>query len=132
MARKVKYNGGTGSLESSFTDPSILVEGQVYELLYAKQYDWYTEFVLKGVEGKFNSVWFDGVVEYPQTFLAVSQIFPEVGERLKCYRAYYAPRQLEAPYWDYCSTSEVLGIRELGTNVFYVRTKNSAYIVWVP
>lgn len=131
MTRVVRYNGGKDSYGGNFTSPTELIVGEEYNLLYSKQYAWHTEYYLEGVHGKFNSSWFDNVTTYPPTFLAVSHTFPTIGERLNCYRAEYASRNLGSPVWLPCNTSEVQEIRDLGTNVFYVMTRNSAYIVQV-
>ena len=134
MSKVVRYNGGKDSYGGSFTNPTMLVTGKEYELLYSKQHAWSTEYILKGVQGTFNSCWFDEVgqpADYPPTFLAVSHNFPTIGERLECYKAEYDARHGGTPNFVSWSTSKVTDIRELGTNTYYVKTLNSVYIVSV-
>ena len=60
MARKVRYNGDTQSFYPC-DDPKVLVKGQVYEVVSARDLGWQTYLTLKGVEGEFKSVWFEDV-----------------------------------------------------------------------
>ena len=58
MSKKVSYNGGTESWYSC-TEPTALVVGQQYEVTSEEVLSWQTNYTLKGVEGSFNSVWFN-------------------------------------------------------------------------
>ena len=60
MAKKVRYNGGTQSYYGC-SDPSKLVVGKEYEVVRSRVRSWQTDYTLKGVDGEFNSVWFDEV-----------------------------------------------------------------------
>ena len=60
MAKKVRYNGGTQSYYDC-SDPTNLVVGKEYEVVLSRDRGWQTDYTLKGVDGEFNSVWFDEV-----------------------------------------------------------------------
>lgn len=60
MAKKVRYNGGTESYYGC-SDPTNLVVGKEYEVVLSKDRGWQTDYILKGIDGEFNSVWFDEV-----------------------------------------------------------------------
>ena len=62
MAKKVRYNGGTESYYNC-SNPSILVVGQEYTVIKEDVYPWQTDYILEGLYGKFNSVWFDDVTD---------------------------------------------------------------------
>ncbi|MBR3163329.1 MAG: hypothetical protein IKF17_04450 [Clostridia bacterium] len=70
----VRYNGGTGSYYGSFSSPSVLRKGCLYEVAIIKEYSSHTEYYLKGIEGKFNSVWFNKVGESVDT--AYTRFYP--------------------------------------------------------
>ena len=91
MAKIVRYNGGTQYFYPC-TKPYMLVVGREYEVIHAKVSDCHTEYTLKGVEGEFNSVWFDEVEDnnsFATTYLAVSYDIPEKGESYACSRLEY-------------------------------------------
>lgn len=60
---KLKYLG-VGCKEQitfgSHTNPNdILVEGNYYDVERVEVHRWHTKIILKGIKGKFNSVWFE-------------------------------------------------------------------------
>ena len=57
MVQKVRYNGGTQRMYEC-SDPTDLIVGKEYEVIQKKESDWHTEYILRGVKGEFNSVWF--------------------------------------------------------------------------
>lgn len=65
MAKIVRYNGGIMNYYFC-SDPTELVVGREYEVVYAKDYGGYfTAYTLRGVNGNFYSGWFDEVNSDP-------------------------------------------------------------------
>ena len=58
MVKKVRYNGGTQSYYGC-SDPTNLVPGEEYEVVHIEVFGWHTKYSLRGVDGKFDSTWFD-------------------------------------------------------------------------
>lgn len=56
--KKVVYNGRSDAMYDT-SDPSVLVKGKTYEVIGEKVGAWQTNYVLNGVGGCFNSVWFN-------------------------------------------------------------------------
>ena len=77
MKEFVVYNGGTLSYNAC-DDPSVLKKGQIYEITDIDRGSWQTNYKLKGVDGWFNSVWFD---EIKNVELAFSKESPVEGQR---------------------------------------------------
>ena len=126
MAKIVRYNGGT---ESSHTcsEPTKLVLGQEYEVTGKKVSACQTDYTLKGVDGEFNSSWFD-VISAPTTFMAVSHNVPTVGKRCECSKMEFVDGHLNFVGW---STSTVKDVQDMGNNIYRVETRNNVYIVMV-
>lgn len=78
MKKLVVYNGGTAYYYPC-SDPRALVKGKTYEVVSIAQSSWHTEYTLKGIEGEFNSIWFDEVTNNIE--LAFSDEIPVVGQR---------------------------------------------------
>lgn len=57
---KVKYNGGNLSYYGC-SNPKVLKTGKVYKVVAIEDRGWQTDYTLKGVQGAFNSVWFDAI-----------------------------------------------------------------------
>ena len=60
MAEIVIYNGQTGSYYEC-SDPEVLSVGKEYEVIWKFDRGWQTDYVLKGIKGRFNSCWFEPV-----------------------------------------------------------------------
>lgn len=124
MAKRVIYNGGTESY-GSCSDPSVLTVGKEYEIVSVKVYNWHTDYKLKGIDGTFNSVWFNEVTN-EKVYIAIAKSLPKIGEKFDCYKL--DVKQREYTSW---STSPVRGIELLGNNIYKVKTCNSIYLVSV-
>ncbi len=128
MAKKVRYNGGTQSYYNC-SNPTKLVVGKVYEVVFSIDYDRdTTTYILKDVDGEFNSVWFDEVSSDDNIYMAIAHEIPVINERYSCYKMELVNGQLNliGRY-----TSTVKEINYMGNNIYKVITKNSVYIVIV-
>ncbi|MDO5555990.1 MAG: hypothetical protein Q4G09_05025 [Clostridia bacterium] len=125
MAKKVRYNGGTESYYGC-SDPTNLILGKEYEVVLSRDLCWQTNYTLNGVEGEFNSVWFDEISSDDQIYVAVSNELPVIGERYLCYKMEFVREQPKLIAWN---TSRVQAINYLGNNIYQVNTLNSVYIV---
>ena len=125
MAKKVRYNGGTLSYYPC-SDPNILDEGKEYEVAFSRDRGWQTDYTLKGVNGEFNSVWFNEVSSEDKVYMAIAHEVPVIGKRYSCYKIEFINGQPEliGRY-----TSNVKGINYMGNNIYEVTTHNSVYIV---
>lgn len=130
----VIYNGGTDSYYGC-TDPDELITGQAYKVIDIKVRAWQTDYTLEGVNGYFNSCWFDlqeapciGKHAAPSVYLAGAISVPEVGKRARVQRI-----TLEGGYVSVVpvTTSEVKSVENVSQNVFRVTTRNSIYMVQV-
>ena len=83
---KVRYNGGTDSYYGGTQNTSNLVKGQVYNVIRMIVLRSETRLILEGVDGEFNSVWFDEVPSDDKTYMAYSDEVPEVGKPMNCIR----------------------------------------------
>lgn len=127
MAKKVRYNGNTESYYDC-SDPSNLVVGQEYEVVLSTDRTWQTDYTLKGVDGKYNSVWFDEVTPDDNVYMALSDEIPKIGERYHCYKLEFINGK---PQLIGRNTGSVKEIKHMGNNIYQVTTKNSLYIVKV-
>ena len=130
----VVYNGGTDSYYGC-TDPDELVEGKAYKVIDIEVRAWQTNYTLEGVNGYFNSCWFDlqevnriGKHAAPSVYLAGAITVPEVGKRARIQRI-----TMEGGYISVVpvTTSEVKSVENVSENVFQVTTRNSIYMVQV-
>lgn len=125
----VKYNGGVDSFLGC-SDPSVLTEGMIYEVIDEEIESCQTTYTLKGVEGEFNSVWFDEVEGnyFLPSYLATSNLIPIVGVSYKCERLIKGEKG-----WKFQSvvTSIVESVNQLGRNIYQLKTQNSEYIVQI-
>lgn len=125
MAKKVRYNGRSETYYAC-SDPTILAVGKEYEVIFSRDRGWQTDYTLKGVEGEFNSVWFDEVSSDNKVYMAISHEIPRIGERYSCYKMEFVNGQPKFTGW---STSIVIEINYMGNNIYQITTLNSIYIV---
>ena len=126
MAKIVCYNGGTESYYGC-TDPTDLVRGKQYEVISENDRGWQTDYTLKGINGHFNSCWFDEV-SHGKTFIALAHTIPVVGKRCDCHKIEFVnghPKLID------CHTSSVKEVMDMGNNIYRVTTCNSVYIVQI-
>ena len=127
MTKKVRYNGGTESYYGC-SDPEKLIVGKEYNVISEKDRGGQTDYTLEGIEGTFNSVWFDVVNFGNKVYIAIADKTPIINEKYECSKIEFlddSPKLIE------CSTSIVKEVNPLGNNVFQVTTSNSVYIVKV-
>lgn len=125
IGAEVVYNGGTGSYYGC-SDHNVLVRGKRYIIIGKRVRAWQTDYNLEGVEGSFNSVWFDEV-EPQKTYLARAEIYHNIiwyiGKRMSLVKI-----QDKEPYFDPVTTSPVQSIQFVHENVCKIETENSVYI----
>lgn len=123
--KKVVYNGGTESCYGC-TEPTALVVGQQYEVTSEEVRSWQTNYTLKGIEGSFNSAWFDDEPEEKKFFIAVAKTIPAVGKPYTCHKVEFVDSE---PRLISCRTTNVVAVTCLGETHLQVETKNSIYFV---
>ena len=126
MLKKVRYNGGKVTFYGC-TYPNKLHRDEIYEVVNEYDRGWQTDYELKGVEGHFNSLWFDEI-NHPKTYLAICDSIPKVGQCIECSRIEIVDAQLILTDW---KTSTVVNVQDMGSNIYAVTTLNSIYIVQV-
>lgn len=123
--KRVRYNGGTESYYGC-SSPANLVIGMEYEVTTEIDRGWQTDYTLKGIDGRFNSVWFDEIDE--RIYMAIAHKMPVIGERYSCYKLEFVNNKPKLIGW---STSTVKAINYVGNNIYELSTNNSVYIVKV-
>lgn len=126
---KVRYNGGTGSYYGC-SKPSKLVVGNVYNVIRMHVMAWQTDFALEGVDGEFNSTWFEEVPSDDKVYMAYSYDVPVVGKSLSCFRLVLNNSKMFVE----CLTSTVTEVSLIYSDFYYVyqvSTLNSVYIVTI-
>lgn len=131
MAGKfVRYNGGTHSYYAC-TDPKDLEFRKAYKVIAIKDLGWQTNYTLEGIDGEFNSIWFDEEPTYPASdkiYMAISAKVPISGSRCSCSKLEFIDGQPKLVDW---ITSLVIKVELLGNNIYKVTTCNSVYLVMV-
>lgn len=123
--KRVVYKGGSQG-EHGFTEATELKKGQIYEVVSEEIELEETFYILKGVDGKFNSKWFYEILSTP-IYLAFSSQIPVEGERYMCIRM-NSDKQGNI-HRDVCKTSKVLKVHPINTDTYEIVTKNSIYVV---
>ena len=127
MGKRVRYNGERESYYHC-SSPDKLEVGKVYEVISEKVSEFHTEYTLKGVEGEFNSVWFDDIPE-DRIFISHSNNTPVVGEKFTLYKLIVISGK---PYFQRWPTNiTVKAVEYIGGNIYKVNTNSSTYIVYV-
>ena len=125
MAKLVRYNGEKVSYKGC-DSPTNLVKGKVYEVQFEEDLGWQTNYKLKGLNGNFNSVWFNEV-EIP-VVMALSNEQPKLKESMKDILCFTKNDKL---YIKTQKTTPVQSIEKIEENIFKVFTQNTIYIVQV-
>lgn len=120
MTRKLVAYNGRKEMYYPCDDPSVLTKGKWYEVIDENVSSWHTEYRLKGINGRFNSVWFDEV----KTYLALSYEIPQKGEPMRRFMRW------ENNAWrNMARSSCVLQVTPVTSGVYCVQTNNSLYVV---
>ena len=122
--KRVIYNGETGFLHPC-SDPSVLCPGKVYTVVKEEVSDWHTEYTLDGVDGEFNSVWFNTIMP---TYFAIGNYIPRVGYIYRCNKIIMTDSGCYMQGW---RTSTVQEVEFVGENTYKVTTYNSIYLVTI-
>lgn len=123
MAKEVVYNGEILGCERC-SDSSKLKEGQVYEVTSVCERGIQTLYTLKGIEGEFNSIWFN---EIPKIYFAISCEVPETGKQLKNFKRF----EKEKGWIQIKRTSEIQYVAKIGVDVYKMYTQNTLYLVQI-
>ncbi len=121
--RLVKYNGGTATYQTC-SSPTFLKEGEFYEVVSKDVGECQTNYTLKGVDGYFNSVWFDDV----KVGLVIATKPPKVGERFLCYEQLPDGNKYSRTT---VLTSRVRSVEQINNKGYKIYTLNSCYIVHI-
>lgn len=127
MAKIVRYNGENRSYYSC-SSPDKLIIGATYEVTKTIVKNSQTDYVLKGIDGEFNSVWFDEVLFEKKAYIAVSNEIPMVGSRYICQKINCAGENVKLTK---IRTSIIKSVTCIGNNIYNVKTANTSYIVSV-
>ncbi len=122
MKKLVVYNGDTAYYYPC-SDPRTLEKGKTYEVVSIAQSSWHTEYKLNGIEGEFNSIWFDEVTNNIE--LAFSEEIPVVGKRYRCKKIKSEMNGITVVPM-YTSTVQHVSFID---GVYIVKTVNSVYCV---
>lgn len=129
---KVRYNGGTDSYYGGTQNTSNLVKGQVYNVIRMIVLRSETRLILEGVDGEFNSVWFDEVPSDDKTYMAYSDEVPEVGKPMNCIRLDLSN---DSDGFVECITSPVQKVSKVYDKddhpLYRVTTLNSVYMLTI-
>jgi len=123
--KQVRYNGRKDDPQG-VSDPNSLSEGKIYIVIEERESNGRKDYMLYGVEGEFNSVWFD--VLKPVYYMNGKYV-PRVGKAYsgrKTTESKGVSKKAKSIEW---TTSTVIRVWVLGKNTYYVETKNSIYIV---
>lgn len=125
IGAEVIYNGGTGSYYGC-SDHNVLVRGKRYIITGKRVRAWQTDYNLEGVEGAFNSVWFDEV-EPREIFFASAKISHNID--------WYIGKQMSItkihngePYSEPATTAPVQNIYFIAENICKIETEYAVYI----
>ena len=129
---KVRYNGGTDSYYGGTQNTSNLVKGQVYNVIRMIVLRSETRLILEGVDGEFNSVWFDEVPSDDKTYMAYFDEVPEVGKPMNCIRL---DMSNDSDGFVECITSPVQKVSKVYDKddhpLYRVTTRNSVYMLTI-
>lgn len=120
----VYYNGRTESYRSC-SKPDQLVKDKAYKVIAEKDLGTQTNYILSGVTGEFNSVWFD---ELLATKLMVANEVPQVGQKVNCNRLYMLSGK---PILKKGTIDTVVGVQRLTDILYLVTTKRDIYAMQV-
>lgn len=128
MKKFVRYNGGTQSYYSC-SDPKNLVIGKEYEVTSINVRNWQTNYTLKGINGNFNSVWFDDILSEKETVMAFSSTVPKIGEKI-AYQFVY-PNQNETFFLINENTEKIEKVKHIINNIYLANDSKKIYIFQV-
>lgn len=128
MGKFVIYNGGTEAFYHT-SNPSVLVKGDRYEVVEEIQSSFYTNYTLKGIQGEFNSVWFDEVKEkkvyLAKTLVYTADIKSLIGRRL------HVRRVKDDDTVESVTTALIVNIEHVYGDIYKLETENTVYVTEV-
>ena len=127
MAKIVRYNGNTLS-HFYCSDPKKLTREKEYEVISKVYHGPQKNYVLKGVEGEFDSAWFDEIEIDKPIFIAVANSAPSIGKVFKCFKIEPSEGKIHSIE---CYTRNIKEVLYLGSNTYRVITEDSVYYVQI-
>ena len=128
MAKYVRYNGGTRKA-TTCDSPNCLNKEELYTVILERDKGYQTNYILAGVDGEFNSVWFDIVEETPETAeIGVSGEIPMVAKEFHYSRFVFIAGNLYSPQR---VIEKVEKANYLGNNIYVVEGGEVYLIVLV-
>ena len=123
MSKKkiLMYNGGKDSYREC-SDPDLLVKGKFYEIVAKKDLGFQTNYLLNGLAGEYNSVWFSE----PTSCFAYSNTIPVEGKSME-----HIIRFTGINVEKIIHTSPVRCVEQIASDSYKVYTQNTLYIVKV-
>ncbi len=127
MSKKIVRYTGAVSTHYPCSSPTLLIAGQEYEVLNEDDRIWQTDYTLKGINGHFNSSWFEDVKK-DITHIAISNLVPTIGHRYMC-----SILEFVGGMWKTreIKTSTVMDVHKIGDNLYEVTTVHSVYLVQI-
>lgn len=129
MKKLVRYNGDTEAYYPCTDPKDLLIKGNIYEVVDVLVFGFHTKYILEGINGEFNSIWFDEVKSDPKVYMAIAYNLPVIGQPYTCCKINASGDQKLNVTAQ--STSKVKSFYYLGNNIYEVITQNSKYIVTV-
>ena len=128
MAKYVRYNGGTRKA-TTCDGPNCLNKEELYTVILERDKGYQTNYILAGVDGEFNSVWFDIVEETPETAeIGVSGEIPMAAKEFHYSRFVFIAGNLYSPQRVIEKVEEA---NYLGNNIYLVEGGGVYLIVLV-
>lgn len=127
MSKKIVRYTGAVSTHYRCSSPALLIAGHEYEVFNEDDRIWQTDYTLKGINGHFNSSWFEDVKK-DITHIAISNLVPTIGHRYMC-----STFEFVGGTWKTreIKTSTVMDVHKIGDNLYEVTTVHSVYLVQI-
>lgn len=127
---KVRYNG---EIQTHYVsqNPSKLVNGKIYNVVRMTPFNQQANLIIEGLDGDFNSAWFDEVNSDDNIYMAYSDKVPVVGKGMTCTKLDLSGR---TDNFVNCITSPVQEVSkeyDEDYTVYRVKTLNSTYMITI-
>ena len=123
MNKVVRYNGGKDFYYPCDDPKKVLLPGRFYKVIGEEDRGCQTNYHLQGIDGKFNSIWFDSP---KSVYLAVTREEPVVGKKMQLSVLVNDQRTGRLRSW---TTHPVQQALKIGKNIYQVRTEKCLYYI---